>query len=165
MPVTMAFFDFSRYRKIFQNVWAFHQQRSCYDFSDFAILCVSWKCQPQMQPGRCFFHFLSNKWTKITKIIHILPHSAWQVSFPTQLSWVWHEDGSAHQHRPPQPTIPPHPPKLNFHLKEPQINLKGYLNNIKNNNNNKNNINKNSTYNNNNNNQTKNTHNWVMTSS
>ena len=128
--------------------------RSCYDFSDFAILCVSWKCQPQMQPGRGFFHFLSSKWTKISKVTHILPHRAWQVSFPTQLSWKWLEDWFAHQHRPPQPTIPPHPPKLNFHLKEPQINLKVYLNNIKNNNNNKNNINNNSN-NNNNNNQTK----------
>ena len=83
--------------------------RSCYDFSDFTILCVIWKCQPQMRPGRCFFHFLSSKWIKITKVIHILPHSAWQVSFPTQLSWVWHEGGSAHQYRPPKPTIPPQP--------------------------------------------------------
>ena len=54
-------------------------------------------------------------------------------------------------HHKPQPAIPPHPPKLNFHLKEPQINLKVYLNNIKNNNNNKNNINNNSNNNNNNN--------------
>ena len=33
----------------------------------------------------------------------------------TQLSWVWHENGFAHHHPPP---------KLNFHHKEPQINLR-----------------------------------------
>ena len=75
------------------------------------------------------------------------------MSFPTQLSWDWHEDMSAHQRRSPQTTIPPHPPKLNFHLKEPKINLKGYLNNIKNNNNNKNNNENNINYNCNNNNK------------
>ena len=48
---------------------------------------------------------------------------------------------TAHHNPPSHHT--PHPPKLNFNLKEPKINLKGYLKNIKNNNNNKNNINNN----------------------
>ena len=57
---------------------------------------------------------------------------------------------TAHHNPPSHHT--PHQPKLNFHLKEPKINLKGYLNNIKNNNNNKNNINNNNNSNNNDNN-------------
>ena len=58
------------------------------------------------------------------------------------------------------PTPPHHPPKLNFHHKEPQINLCCCLNNninIKDNNNNKNNIiNDNNNKNNNNNTHTQN---------
>ena len=58
------------------------------------------------------------------------------------------------------PTQRQHPTKLNFHHKEPQINLWCCLNNninIKDNNNNKNNVNKDNNNNNNNNNNPKTT--------
>ena len=76
------------------------------------------------------------------------------------LTWKW-------VCTPPHPTTT-HPPKLNFHHKEPQINLSCCLNNninFKDNNNNKYNVNNdNDNKNNNNNNKTKQPqNNWVVT--
>ena len=67
-----------------------------------------------------------------------------------QLGWVEHKNGFEHQNQ-----HSPTPPKLNFHQKDPQINLWCCLSNninIKDNDNNDNNINNDKNNNNNNNN-------------